>query len=240
MTITTKPLQVGAPLDPDIYPGVIASLPTQIEITNELTRAQVELMHAIARHRKAWANLQALGTKLDLAGTWKDSDLTYQKAVSDVKWWREEMNAQAATITALSAMRRPGEVQTSFHVKQSIDQRLRIAGFQPGTPEWAGAKAAAEAAAEAGTVREHVLSWDGTTPPSRAQYDSACLWVRVSGGSPAANARDLDKIQRLISWYERLHGPKCICNDPPPVVTGKNQPVTRPAGWSCPRHGMVI
>jgi hypothetical protein len=33
---------------------------------------------------------------------------------------------------------------------------------------------------------------------------------------------------------------RCICNDPPPTVHGKNQPATRPPGWSCPRHGAVI
>jgi hypothetical protein len=32
----------------------------------------------------------------------------------------------------------------------------------------------------------------------------------------------------------------CVCNDPPPTVHGKNQPATRPPGWSCPRHGTVI
>jgi hypothetical protein len=32
----------------------------------------------------------------------------------------------------------------------------------------------------------------------------------------------------------------CICNDPPPTTTGKNQPATRPPGWACPRHGEVI
>ena len=32
----------------------------------------------------------------------------------------------------------------------------------------------------------------------------------------------------------------CTCNDPPPTVHGKNQPATRPTGWSCPRHGVVV
>jgi hypothetical protein len=32
----------------------------------------------------------------------------------------------------------------------------------------------------------------------------------------------------------------CICNDPPPTVHGKNMPATRPPGWACPRHGMVL
>lgn len=118
MKIKTSPLKVGAPLDIDVYTDVMSAIPTQDEIRDELARAQVELMHAIARHRKAWANLRALSDKLDSRGTWKDSDLTYQKAVSDVKWWREEMSTQAVTVSALAATRRPGEVTASFHVKR--------------------------------------------------------------------------------------------------------------------------
>jgi len=37
---------------------------------------------------------------------------------------------------------------------------------------------------------------------------------------------------------------RCICNDPPPTVIGrdgkKNGTATRPPGWACPRHGQVI
>jgi hypothetical protein len=37
---------------------------------------------------------------------------------------------------------------------------------------------------------------------------------------------------------------RCICNDPPPTVIGrdgkKNGTAVRPDGWACPRHGQVI
>lgn len=105
MPIPTKPLELGAPLPEDDYRGNIAlHLPSEDDIRNELLRCRVELMYAIARHRKAWSKMRKHKQVADLKSVWAESYTPYKEAVSDVRWWREEMTSQAATLTALQAM----------------------------------------------------------------------------------------------------------------------------------------
>jgi hypothetical protein len=100
--IRTKPLELGAPLFAADYPhGVLGGQPSADEVERELIRARVELMHAIARHRKAWAKMRRHSEEAAKRSLWAESYPPFKEAVSDVRWWREEMAAQAATVTAL-------------------------------------------------------------------------------------------------------------------------------------------
>lgn len=128
MTIKTQPMKPGAPLNPDDYPHI--EHPDRAAVAAELIRAKVELMHAIARHRKAWAKMAATREEAEKQAIWADSHPPYQLAVSDVRWWREEMTAQAAAVTALSAMDRP--VDYSRAMAQHL-ARLRAEARQAST-----------------------------------------------------------------------------------------------------------
>lgn len=56
--------------------------------------------------------------------------------------------------------------------------------------------------------------------------------LRYSEGHRITNSRDAATCGQL---------PRCICNTPPPTVDKpKNGTASRPPGWSCPRHGIVI
>jgi hypothetical protein len=105
MPIPTKPLELGAPLPTDDYPGPIEfHLPSEDDLRAEWLRAKVELMHAIARHRKAWSRMRSHKLAAEMKAVWAEGYTPYKEAVSDVRWWREEMSAQAATVTALTAL----------------------------------------------------------------------------------------------------------------------------------------
>lgn len=104
MPIPTKPLELGAPLGDDYHGPIDLHTPTYEQIKDELTRAEVELMHAVARHRKAWSKMRRHKLKAEMEAVWAESYPPYKEAVSDVRWWREEMNAQATTVLALSRM----------------------------------------------------------------------------------------------------------------------------------------
>lgn len=104
----TQPLAPGAPL-----PSELANLPRPRaeDIEDELTRAQVELLYATAKHRKAWSAMRQRGDQIDtskgrIAGMRIDmaSDPIWELRTSDVRWWRDEMTAQATTVLALKAM----------------------------------------------------------------------------------------------------------------------------------------
>lgn len=106
--IRTNPGLLGAPLDPDAYKGGLAqNMPEPETIAAELARAQIELMHAIARHRQAWSKMRSHKEAAEAKSIWAEAYTPYKVAVSDVRWWREEMAAQAAAVTALKAMHAP-------------------------------------------------------------------------------------------------------------------------------------
>lgn len=104
----TKPIVPGAPL-PDSW----AKLPAieQRDIEEELLRAEIELLYAISRHRKAWRVMRQRAEHRDsLVGhvgmlSTLESDPHWKKATGDVSWWRDEMNAQANVVLALRRMR---------------------------------------------------------------------------------------------------------------------------------------
>lgn len=104
----TRPLKVGAPL-----PSELTALPVPPaldEIHAEMDRCEVELMHAIAMHRKAWARMRnravdrdaLVGTPGGLAAI--DSDPIWKKRTGDVTWWRGEVESRSAAYLALQAM----------------------------------------------------------------------------------------------------------------------------------------
>lgn len=99
----TQPLLAGAPLPEDMV--LRLSLPSTDEIQAELERAEIELMYAVARHRKAWHSARHHKTEAESRSVWAEGYAPYQKAIGDVRWWREEMNAQADVVQALSRMR---------------------------------------------------------------------------------------------------------------------------------------
>lgn len=103
----TQPLKVGAPLPPETRTIIQAQT---IDIQQELTRAEVELLYATSRHRKAWKAMKARLIEreelIDRPGGLAaiDSDPIWHTRTSDVAWWRDEMTAQATTILALKAI----------------------------------------------------------------------------------------------------------------------------------------
>ena len=104
---STKPTKVGAPL-----PVEMAEIeePGPGPILAELTRAKVELMYAIARHRKAWSRMRLIKREREADAAKKgvpaylDNDTLWKIATGDVSWWRDEMTAQATTVAALTTM----------------------------------------------------------------------------------------------------------------------------------------
>lgn len=105
--LSTNPLRIGAPLPTDL---IELRRPANGHIRAEILRCEVELMHAIAKHRKAWSLMrkwsahreEAANTPGQLAAL--ESDPVWKKRVGDVTWWRDEMNARAAALLALQAM----------------------------------------------------------------------------------------------------------------------------------------
>lgn len=101
----TRPHHLGAPLDGDEQPPTVAAVQAEID------RAEIELMYAIAEHRKAWARmrlrLQERDALVDKPGGLAaiDSDPIWKKRTGDVAWWRDEMTAQATALAALEQMR---------------------------------------------------------------------------------------------------------------------------------------
>lgn len=100
----TNPMRVGAPL-PEEMDAI--RRPDPVMVGAELARAQVELMYAVARHRKAWSAMREyrrLQQERQGPRAYLDSDPIWRIRTGDVQWWRDEMLAQAATITALTTM----------------------------------------------------------------------------------------------------------------------------------------
>jgi hypothetical protein len=103
--VITKPHVLGAPLQGDEQP------PTLAEIDAEIKRAEIELMYAIAKHRKAWKVMRQRAEARDEASgkvgmlSTLESDPHWKKATGDVSWWRDEMTAQASALQALRHMR---------------------------------------------------------------------------------------------------------------------------------------
>jgi hypothetical protein len=108
MPLKTKPRELGAPLPTEDYAGPLEHhLPSDEAINDELDRAKVELMHAVAKHRKAWSKMRRHKLAAEMKSVWAEAYTPYKEAVSDVRWWREEMNAQATVVIALTSMQYP-------------------------------------------------------------------------------------------------------------------------------------
>lgn len=209
----TQPLRVGAPLPEDML-DIQAADPEPPDIQAELLRARVELMYALAKHRKCWARMRAYHQdqerQADSKGVqaYLDSDATWKVITGDVRWWREEMQAQATAVQALTVM-------------------LPLPRFDPPPPP------------ERGSVREVALSWDGHTQPTIWQYRAAVAWMDATGATTESRGHmvlDDWRVARGIAIR-----PPCICNTPPPEVDKpKNGTASRPPGWTCPKHGAVL
>lgn len=170
--IQTKPMENGAPLPG----GKETPLPSwsKLEAMEELERARVELMYALAMRRKAWAKVRIRAQEIEVEalrmGTmaYADSDARYKVAIGDVRFWQEGITAQAAAIGALESM---------------LD------------------KAAPPPPAEPMKVRDIVLTWDAVSRPTDRQYNAAANWLRLSGMHLTPANRDL--CQRIVAAYVR-------------------------------------
>lgn len=104
--IETNPGRPGAPLPK----GIQLRQPRQAEVLAEIARCEVELMYAIARHRKAWSMMEKWARHREQAANQPgglaamESDPVWKKRTGDVTWWRGEMEARASTLLALNAM----------------------------------------------------------------------------------------------------------------------------------------
>lgn len=168
----TNPLRLGPPGDrhgevPLLHP---------VDIHEELARAGYELLFAAARHRKAWAVARQLKDKIAGEGGWPDGDATYKKATSDVRWWREEMTAQATAVSALHTM---------LESRQPTQERVP-AFIDPG--------------------KTTIFGWpvDEEQCPTKSQYSTAVAWVGKPPQGPHPVVM-LDAIYTLINTYERFH-----------------------------------
>lgn len=179
----TQPLSIGAPL-----PKELTTLHVDHEdLVDELRRAEIELIYALARHRKAWAAMRARQEERALlelkgvAGMLSDlaSDTVWAKRTSDVKWWCAEVTAQSTAVLALKAL---------------LDGRSAAKGRRD-----------RERVTKTGTARETVLGWEEMTIPTDYQYGAANAWMKISGGEPRGNAADLAHLRKLISTYEAAH-----------------------------------
>lgn len=100
----THPERNGAPLPENGH----MIPPTLNELCSELRRAEIELMYAIAKHRKGWQAMRRRQKERELLAdrpgmlSYLDTDEIWKVATGDVNWWRSEMTAQATTITALT------------------------------------------------------------------------------------------------------------------------------------------
>lgn len=108
----TRPLSVGAPLPENST----LEPPDRRSVAAELLRAEVELMHAIAKHRKAWSAMRKWKAHREEAANQPgmlaalESDPVWKIRVGDVGWWRAEMDARASAVLALRAMIEGGPV----------------------------------------------------------------------------------------------------------------------------------
>lgn len=144
----TSPGRVGAPLPTELTALPVS--PSLAEIHAEMDRCEVELMYAIARHRKAWSAMrrraeyrdEQLGKPGGLAAI--DSDAHWKKATGDVTWWRGEMEARSAVYLALQAMvnqpfRRPVPSEMGFTCNWCEDPANPSPANHPdGTPRHVG------------------------------------------------------------------------------------------------------
>lgn len=173
----TFPLLGGAPLEP----GAPIVAPDSGPILAELTRAKVELMYALAMHRKAWARMRAHAEERDRRSATPnmlstlESDPIWKKATGDVSWWRGEMVAQSAAIQALTAM-----LPKSGLPRETLRET---------TPEERNE-----------TTRSIVMHWIESLPPTEAQASAAAHWIKASAhlGGPKG---DDGKCGRLIDRW---------------------------------------
>lgn len=174
---TTQPLKIGAPLPPEAE--LVGVDPVDRE--HEIARCEIELMYAIARHRKSWANLRTVAEardekagKVGMLST-LESDPHWKKATGDVKWWAAEMTAQATALVALKGMRQPTRQGSAEYATKPLN------------------------------VRQLVHSWDPSTgtPPSKAQYDAALIWRKMAPDRMGS----VDEAQTLgvIGAYNRAY-----------------------------------
>jgi hypothetical protein len=93
-----------APL-PEPHGGGLTS-PTLQRLVEEMARAEVELIHALGKHRDAWDWMSRLKEEARQQGNafFMDNDRRWKLAVGDVQWWRGEVNARSNSVLALAAL----------------------------------------------------------------------------------------------------------------------------------------
>lgn len=182
MNPRTNPLRPGAPL-PE---GASIDPPENPLIRAELMRAKTELMHAIARHRKAWTAMANYKEDIELntSRVFADSDPMWKKKTSDVAWWCSEMAAQAAVVTALTAMLpqpMPGYAETTSFSDAANGQRT----FQRTGTEM--------------TCGDIVRAWDQKSAPTIREREAAAIWIKITA-EQGIEIRDRGLCKRILEW----------------------------------------
>lgn len=181
----THPLRTGAPLPDDKMMSIERVDPQ--DVTEEMARARVELLYALARHRKAWSAFDSYAASRDakegkpgaLASI--DSDPTWSQRTNDVKWWRDEITCQANAILALQTM-----VPVSRETRELVRDSIPTAT---------------------------IFGWnlDGSQPPSERQYRTACSWRdQIENEGRLVEVAAANAVERLIAVYEQEHPVKAV------------------------------
>lgn len=236
--MTVDPTARSAPLPPHT-PVEWAESST---LWAELQRAQVELLHAIKRHRLAWAKMERLKAEAEGRGNayFMDNDRPWKLATGDVTWWRGEVNARSNSVLALTKLLDllGGTEDGSLIETTSLgDPRRAARTFMP------RGRLHTDDPNSPVPLRGQIMGWTftGTWPPPVELQNEASAWM-LSTDATFRNRGGMTQTQ----WEacKRVLRAPCICNNPPPTIVDregkKNGQAVRPPGWSCPKHGQII
>jgi len=153
----------------------------------EITLMLAEVRNAISRHRRAWKHMaQVKRDLLDDGREFIDEERPYKLAVGDVKWWREELVATSAALSALVAYaeRTPRPTTPAERQRPPAERpQVTIFGWDP----------------------------DGGKPPSESQYQIAKQYQdALRNSNQLAPAGHWDMAQMLIDAYEAAPQPGAV------------------------------
>lgn len=168
-----NPMEWSAPL-PEDGPNQGIDWTDPIKVRDELIRAQVELMHAIAKHRTAWSKMAKMKKVAEARGNayFMDNNRAWKIAVGDVTWWRGEVNARSNTILALIQL----ATLMGLDIGPKWAETTNLAEMGRGERSYVRAETASTAEA-GGTARQLVYGWNRSTKPSLFQEGAARAWM---------------------------------------------------------------
>lgn len=155
-----------------------------VDVRAELLRAEHELLYALARHRKAWASMREYSQLQDAKAqrrqepqAYLDSDPIWKVKTGDVTWWRGEVAAQAAAVTALKSMLPSattidpldGWAEVTNQADLATGRRTFIHRHGPGEVHL--------------NLRERVMGWDRARLPTQEETRAAELWMSTNSAT---------------------------------------------------------